>query len=201
MQAVAAAQGLSLGAGAGIFVYGDQNAYEGRATRYLANLGGQTGSSRRADWAVIPVLTQGWRFSPYLGLELKERVWQTAVKGTFDASPELNYRLARTVVPLTLALALTGTNSESDAGVSITAGPGLYVIATDERGWFGSGSGTTARPGAHLTGGFFIRFFEQWYARADIGWDWFNLPKQNAFMDDGGPGGGITVTGGVEYRR
>lgn len=182
-------------------MYGNQAAYEGRATRYLANLGGDTGGSRRADWALVPALTQGWRFSPHFGFELKERIWQTAIKGTFEASPGLNYRLARTVVPLTLALAINGTNSESDAGVSITAGSGVYVIATDERGWFGRGSGMTVRPGAHLTGGFFIRFLEEWYLRGDIGWDWFNLPRQNAFMDDGGPGGGISVTGGVEYRR
>ena len=168
VQATAAAQGFSLGAGTGILMYGDQAAYEGRATRYLANLGGETGGSRRADWAVVPALTQGWRFSPYLGLELKERAWQTAIKGTFGASPGLNYRLARTVVPLTLAIAVNGTNSNSDAGVTLTAGPGAYIIATDERGWFGRGSGTTTRPGAHVTGGFFIRFHEEWCVRGDI---------------------------------
>ena len=195
--AALAAHEFSLGASLGLFAFGDQKAYEGRSMLYLTSLGGDTSASRRADWAVVPSLTQDWRFHRFAAVELKERFWQSAIKGVFG-SAALDYRLARTVIPLTLALKLILTNSDSDAGVTLSAGPGLYVLSTDERGAFGSGADTAPRFGGHLTGGFFVRMYGPLYLRADIGYDWFSIPQQNPFMDDGGAGGGLTVTGGVD---
>jgi hypothetical protein len=198
--AAAAENEISLGAGVGIFAFSDGRSYEGRATRFLSNLGAGTGDSRHADWAIVPVLTQSWRFHRYLAVELTERYWESAAKGVSAASPDMSYRLAKSVWPITLALKAVGTNEDMDAGVTASAGPGMYIVATDERGWFGKGGGTGARLGVHLTGGFFVRLGDSWFVRGDLAWDWFTLDTQNRLMNDGGNGGGLTVTGGIEYR-
>ncbi|MBI5529288.1 MAG: hypothetical protein HY897_23430 [Deltaproteobacteria bacterium] len=191
---------FSFGIGVGVFAFDDGVAYEGRALSYLSGLGADTGDSRRADWAVVPVLTQSWKFHENLGVEVRERFWQSAARGRFDANPGLDFRFARSVVPFTLSLAASVANNGNDAGVSLLAGPGLYVVSSDLRGFLGTEDSIAARPGVLVSGGFFVRVSESLYVRGDVCWDWFDLPRTSELLKDGGNGGGFTVSGILEYR-
>jgi hypothetical protein len=192
---------FSFGIGMGVFAFDDGAAYEGRAPSFLGGLGADMGDSRRADWAVVPVLTQSWKFHEYLGFELRERFWQSAARGRFDANPGLDFRFARSVVPFTLAVAASAANNGNDAGVGLSVGPGLYVVSSDLRGFLGTQDSMDARPGVTVSGGFFVRVSETLFVRGDVSWDWFDLPRTSEMLRDGGTGGGFTVSGILEYRK
>ena len=199
--AAVAAEGaeFSFGLRAGFFHMDLDRAYEGMIPTHIAEMDGDISESSRPGWKTVPVLSQQVRPLKHLAFELTERWWQVAVKGLFPQSPRLNYRMSKTVIPVDLLVKGVLPLGRSERFMmSFGAGPGLYTVINDERGWFGSGHDVDPAVGLRMRGGFEFRVSPHVGLRLDAGGDIFDIPQKNIVMEDGGKGGGFTFTCGVE---
>ncbi len=180
---------VSLGARIGGFRQQDDAPYGGHLA-YVAD---------RLD-AVDPELSGGGQWgthvavhpSPYLELQLRQRLWAVEVDARFRHADPLDYRYRRTVIPLTFTprLKLDGDY----VGLRIGGGYGVYVLHTTTSGWIGARDVTRLAPGGMVEAAFAVHLGR--YATLEIAYtrDWVELPETDAQLDDGGDGGGHGLT-------
>ena len=102
------------------------------------------------------------------------------------------------VVPIDLALVAT---LDGDAvSVSAGIGPGLYVVATRDEGYFGTGSTTRVAAGVLALIRFSIPVHERVRLVGDLVYDGFKMPGVNPIYGDGGWFDGFSLSVGVVAR-
>jgi hypothetical protein len=192
----AAADHWSFGAGFGVHLPSETAPYGIGATDHLEHLGADP-----VDWRAQPMsftLTQSWVSDSYFGVQLRERLWIRATGGTFSQTPQLDFEHRVLVAPLTIAPQLVFDGKV--LGIRLAAGLGAYLVSVEESGHLGDRSVLEARFGGHVTGAVVFRVSAAIDLLIDVTYDWFDLPRTNDLIEDGGPADGIGFGLLVEYR-
>lgn len=180
---------VSLGARFGGFLQSHDAAYGGHLAHVADRLDAADPElSLAAQWGTHLAV----HASPYLELQLRQRLWSLEVDAHFARADPLDYRYRRTVVPLTFTprLKLDGEH----VGLRLGGGYGVYVVHTTTAGWIGGREVTRLAPGGLVEAALAVHLGRHATLEFSYSHDWVTLPETDPLLKDAGDGGGHGLT-------
>lgn len=171
----------------------------GMAKEVMGQLGMTVRGASQAMQQVSPVLTQEWRVSQWFSVILREQLGFIKVGGSLAADPQVNYRLARHIVPIH-AMAQLHLSLSPSTDATLAAGVGATYVYTEETGHFGQQSSHHLPWSAAVK----LALWRQLVPIAAVGISysasWTTLPMANPLWSDGGENRMDSLTAGARVQ-
>jgi len=169
----------------------DEDAYFGKYTKeIIKGLNGRI-SYEKSGIASIGFY-EGYEVNDYVSLIAKQRYFSTRIAADFYSQPSMNFEIAKNVVPLNIGVRLR-LKLDKVFGFYLEGLPGVYIVDTFEKGYFGNYHTRDNYFGGNISGGvdFIINDLIEISLGATV--EILEIEKKNPILEDGGDAGGVGI--------
>ena len=177
----------------------DGRGVAGDAPAYLDEMGAAVTDSTDGFTSITAGLSQGYRFLPWLCIEVSERFFWTGLDAEFTMNRDMDYSMRRFIIPIGVMARVNLPSETSYASLGI--GPTAVVIHTRETGYFGDTSSWDLRPGFSGSATYYFDVASHIMLGFEVVYSYIPLPKVNPMFRDGESIESMSILFGLRYKR
>ncbi len=136
------------GADFGASAIGDGGAITGDAPKFLDEMGATIEDGSHGITSIAAGFSQGYRFLPWLALEVNQRFYWAGMSAEFPMNPDMDYSIRRFFMPISVMARFSPVTQTGSTYASFGLGPTAALIYTVESGYLGREKAWDLRPGA-----------------------------------------------------